>query len=236
MRMKVKVLYNQAKTESYRLDDFPDSCPVCHRTAVIEPEIPHPMLIPPSAQARKKRLQLLCRCPSAECGSLFIAEYDRQAGGGQRHLYVVRRFAPFTPRPFEVFEGVADVSPNFVKIVNEATQADQHRLLSIACIGFRRALKCLIKDHCIRQNPEHTALIKKMPLGRCIAEYVKEAKLRQAAEPFTWLGTDESQYERTWTDQDLVVLKNLISLAQLSITTDLLAERVTRKQRSAAPR
>src|SRR5258708_32690860 len=92
------------------------------------------MLIPPSAQSRKKRLQLLCRCPSAECGSLFIAEYDRQAGGGQRHLYVVRRFAPLTPRPFEGFEGGADVSPDFVEIVNGANPAQQHRLLS-SCLN-----------------------------------------------------------------------------------------------------
>lgn len=46
------------------------------------------------------------------------------------------------------------VSPQFVKVYNQALKAEEFSLDEIAGLGYRKALEFLIKDFAIYNNPE----------------------------------------------------------------------------------
>lgn len=54
--------------------------------------------------------------------------------------------------------------------------------------------------------------IKKTFLGKCIDVYVSNENIKQIAKRATWLGNDETHYEKIWKDKDLKDLKTLIQL------------------------
>jgi hypothetical protein len=58
---------------------------------------------------------------------------------------------------------------------------------------------------------------------QCIENYVPDGKLKERARRATWLGNDESHYERVWTDHDIEDLKVLIKLTQNLIDDELTA-------------
>jgi hypothetical protein len=68
-------------------------------------------------------------------------------------------------------------------------------------------------------------------LGTCIEEYVKDANIKVVAKRATWLGNDETHYERRWKDKDLNDLKTMINLVQHWIQ----AEHLTKEALKSMP-
>ena len=69
-----------------------------------------------------------------------------------------------------------------------------------------------MKDYLIKQKPDKETEIRKNFLGKCIELYVDDINIKVCAERATWLGNDETHYERKWEDKDIKDLKNLIEL------------------------
>jgi hypothetical protein len=63
-----------------------------------------------------------------------------------------------------------------------------------------------------------------MNLGSCIETFVSDAKLKSVAKRATWLGNDETHYQRRWVDKDVTDLKTLINLALHWIEAEHLTE------------
>jgi hypothetical protein len=52
-----------------------------------------------------------------------------------------------------------------------------------------------------------------MMLGPCIDKYVADPRIKEVAKRATWLGNDETHFQRRWIDKDLRDLKTMIRLA-----------------------
>ncbi len=70
----------------------------------------------------------------------------------------------------------------------------------------------LVKDFCISQRPADEAVIRAKPLSSCIRDFVDNGRVKECAERATWLGNDETHYERRWKTHDIEDLKGLIGL------------------------
>lgn len=164
---------------------------------------------------------LFCSCPVTGCGGFFLAEL---LGDG----LVFMQNHPLSKEVFS--EIINEVSPLFGKIYNEAYGAEQMSLMEVCGVGYRKALEFLIKDYVMQGMDEHTAeKIKKLPLAKCIDDYVDDEMVKAVAKRAVWLGNDETHYVRKWEDKDVQDLKGLIRLTILWIekikeTERLLAE------------
>lgn len=111
----------------------------------------------------------------------------------------------------ETFDGpIENLSPQFVKIYNQAFAAEAKGLDEIAGLGYRKAMEFLIKDFCIHMNPEDEVNIKSLPLSKCINTYVKNEQIQTLATKAVWIGNDEAHYIRKQEDRDVSDMKNFI--------------------------
>lgn len=183
---------------------FPDECPVCHRN--VAPTMIYAAI---TSESLRRELQLVFRCTSLRCDSVFIGIYTLSSNGTTD----LERTTPKTPinRSFE--DTICKLSPAFVIIYNQAIAAEAFSLDQVVGIGLRKALEFLIKDFAITQFPAKESAVKKSLLSNVINTYVKDENLKKVAERAAWLGNDETHYERIWDEQDLNDLKRLIHLS-----------------------
>ena len=207
-----------------RYEGVPDVCPVCkHACHAIQ--LGQATVFPETRDEGSRKLQMLFRYPRHRCGTLFIAEYSPRVDDRRNYHFEFSAAYPRMPDKAKIADGVAEVSPNFVKILNESLAAESHNLDQIVGMGLRKALEFLIKDYCVRKHPDKEAEIKARPLGQCITEYVTDRNIQTCAERATWLGNDETHYTRIWTGHDISDLKDLIGLTQNWISNELLTKK-----------
>ncbi len=186
-------------SEYATLDKLPNDCPYCHRSIT-------PVFI--QSHNAANHLEVLLACPNRNCGRSFIGIY--QNSYGEYFDFRTTNIGTFTSKSFS--EEINSISPNFVKIYNEAFFAEQNNLYEICGVGYRKALEFLIKDYSIMNHPEKEEDIKKIFLGKCIELYVTDDKIKAVSKRAAWLGNDETHYVRKWEGKDLSDLKKLIQL------------------------
>ena len=183
----------------------PTECPLCKKH--IAGQILHGVYHTNSSYAYTYNY-----CPA--CEDVFMATHD---GFGSVVSCEPRRFAK---RNFS--EELAALSPQFVKIYNQASAAESGSLDEIAGIGYRKALEFLIKDFAISQNSDDADKIKSMQLSPCINEYIDNAKIKQLAIKSAWLGNDETHYVRKFENRDINDMKKFIEALVYFISMDLI--------------
>lgn len=182
----------------------PDECPIC------KSHIAGQILYCVYENANK--LYSFNFCPS--CENIFLATHN---GNG---TVVSTEPNRFVEKPFT--DELATLSPQFVKIYNQANAAESSSLDEIAGIGYRKALEFLIKDFAISQNSDDADKIKNMPLSKCINEYIDNTKIKQLAIKSAWLGNDETHYVRKFEDRDINDMKKFIDALVYFISMDLI--------------
>jgi hypothetical protein len=208
------------------IEGKPDTCPRCHQGIAAKETSVATLNGDPLAQGTV--LEVVYQCPLQRCAKLFVAAYRRSftlgrpTSGDVFHLIGV---LPRTPKDAAVSSEVSEVSPTFTLIYNQAVAAEHHGLDQIAGVGLRKALEFLIKDYCIHLKPEDADAVRKEFLGRTIQNRVTDAKVKAVAERATWLGNDETHYERRWIDKDISDLKTLIELTMAWVRSDVLTNR-----------
>jgi len=171
-------------------------------------------------------MEKVVRCPSGECGHLFIARYKGTPAAGGTWVYSLTELFPVTTETTNHSDVIKAISPDFVAIFKEAESADKNGLKLICGPGYRKSLEFLIKDYVIRAHPDKAEEIKKLNLAKCIAEYVSEGRIKEVSARAVWLGNDETHYLRKWEEKDLNDLKMLISLTLHWMEMDELTKKV----------
>lgn len=195
------------------LNVLPNECPYCHKS--IDPKlITH--------NISKDKLEVIFQCPNLDCNRAFIGRYDHVYGENFRLLNV--NIGEIQKIDFS--EHINNLSPSFVRIYNQAHFAEQHNLMEICGVGYRKALEFLIKDYLIKKNPSNEKNIKTKFLGKCISEDVDDSRIKKVAKRAVWLGNDETHYVRKWEGKNLQDLKKLISLTIHWIEMEYLTEEV----------
>lgn len=125
----------------------------------------------------------------------------------------------------EQFEnGISDLSPQFVKIYNQALAAESSGLDEIAGLGYRKAMEFLVKDFCIHRHHDDEEKIKSMPLAQCIKSYVKSEEIQTLASRAAWIGNDEAHYIRKQEGRDVSDMKNFIKATVYFVGMVLITE------------
>ena len=214
--VRVEAIDQAGQRHEATLDKDPDHCPICHHG--IQPrDFELSFYLDETASA--ERVERVFQCPRDKCGHLFIARYVR--GSGALTLW---KCVPFELQDAGCQAEVRALSPNFYDIFNQAQKAERSGWILVAGPGYRKALEFLIKDFACKQHPAETDKIKKIELGPCIQEYIKNELVRETATRAAWLGNDETHYLRKWEDKDLQDLKALLNLVTVTIQSELLYE------------
>jgi len=148
------------------------------------------------------------------CYQSFLAEYNIEVKCEDNEFnYNGDDAFSLSPNTYieESFDkSINDISPQFVKIYNQALAAETNNLDEIAGLGYRKSLEFLIKDFSIYKCPKDIDLIKKAPLSQCINKYIDIESIRTLAERSTWIGNDEAHYIRKHEDRDISHMKAFI--------------------------
>ena len=181
-----------------------ERCPICHHE--IWPEIIH-------HHTRKfpdlRTVTVFFHCP--KCTDVFAARYDLTQTANLGHTGILESISPKHFKPSEFEQSIDEISPRFVKIYNQAFEADERGLDEICGMAYRKALEFLIKDYLCIENPEEVEKIKSMTLSSCINTYIDNVKIKTLAERSAWLGNDETHYVRKHTDYNVNDLKKFIN-------------------------
>jgi hypothetical protein len=173
----------------------------------------------------QKILQLTYRCPRHKCGALFLAEFDFSGwSSGRDASWDLKRLYPSMMSPPKVPDCIATISPSFIDLYTQALRADHHGLDDLFGLALRKAFEFLIKDYCITKDSAAEADIKREFLGSVIKNRVSDPNIKICAERATWLGNDETHYERRWSGHDISDLHTLIKLTLNWISNEHLTQ------------
>lgn len=162
------------------------------------------------------QIGFLAKCTFEECEKYYALSYNYI---GNRWNLIDYSYSPAIH--VELPENIEKVSPNFVEIYSQATIAESSKLDQIAGVGYRKSLEFLIKDYAIKYNQDKESEIKTMFLFPCIQEYLGDFKRLQAlATAATWIGNDETHYERRHTNHDIQSMKKFIRSASQYIAAE----------------
>ena len=130
-------------------------------------------------------------------------------------------------------KSLAEVSPRFVDIYNQASAAENYGLNEICGIGYRKSLEFLVKDYLIHKEPDQRETIESMELGNCIANKITDEDLKTVASRCAWIGNDETHYYRRFEEYDVGTLKQLLEATiywvSMKLTTEM-ADEIERRR------
>lgn len=191
----------------------PSICPICGH-AIKPVQIIGKLY---SEDQGRQRIVFLYLCQS--CYNAFICQYNDVSSefspSLSKNIFKSDHAPIIGPIKFKVAdfeEIITKTSPSFVKIYNQALEAENLNLDEIAGIGYRKALEFLIKDFLISKSPDDKEKIEKSMLGLCVNNYIDNPQLKTAASRAVWLGNDQTHYIQKFTDRDINDLKKLIRL------------------------
>lgn len=207
------------KEISIAIADFPNECPICHHK--IQPQHYKGFM---KSVSYSKVAEIIFLCPDNECMEMFIGYYRAHTPPHQSERFNLYKTEPKKIEPVEFSDIIKNVSFTFPTLYNQANTAEEIGLKDICGAGYRKALEFLVKDYIISKDKENEEKVKKEQLGTVIKNRVEHAQLKEVAKRATWLGNDETHYERRWEEKDLKDLKLLIGLAVRWIETDKMTE------------
>ncbi|MDF7821386.1 DUF4145 domain-containing protein [Runella sp. MFBS21] len=194
------------KGHRHFLFDFPKECPHCHSKIQ-----PIPIFL---YHGRVEFSYALLSCPDEKnCNMPFIAFYKNAQHDHNQFIFQNQTsFGRFKNKDFS--EIIKNISPKFCQIYNEAYIAEQHDLLEICGVGYRKALEFLIKDYLILQFTDKSEQIANdHRLQKVINDFITNDNIKNSATKAFWLGNDEAHYVRKWQNKDLKDLKQFIYLS-----------------------
>lgn len=214
-----------ARTCTVKFDDKEiTECPLCHKSFA-----PNPLFACVYANndgsAYYATVVYLCR----DCSSVFLAHYSVSTTntGQDRISFGNANLKSIEPVKFVTtsFDAkISKLSPQFVKIYNQALAAETSSLDEIAGLGYRKSLEFLIKDFAIHEHHDDEAKIKSMPLSACIRDYIDAPTIKTLATRSAWIGNDEAHYIRKQEDRDVNDMKAFIKATVYFISMILITE------------
>ena len=123
-----------------------------------------------------------------------------------------------------VYSSINKISPNFDVLFSQAEEAEKAKLDQICGMGYRKSLEFLIKDYAIYKHPADKDKIVSEQLAQVINNYIDNTQLKTLAKAATWLGNDETHYQKRLKEYDINQLKAFISSTMAVINAELMIE------------
>lgn len=199
--------------------DLPNKCPICD-TAYGELPLTSYYISDYSVNS----LYSIFFCP--HCQQCFMVKYSTfSTSPSFTDIGQIEQIFPKSLHTTEFSQQLKQLSPQFVKIYNQAELAETTGLTEICGIGYRKALEFLIKDYAIHKNPNASEEIKNKPLVKCIEQYITDDSIITLAKRSAWIGNDETHYVRKHEELDFTDMKTFIEAAQYFISMNLVVEK-----------
>lgn len=189
---------------------IPDQCPHCNKG--IHPHMLHAYFddsIPPNIYSS-------FICPT--CQKLFMVQFSFYKPGSNSYIVEILPH-PNTQKTFS--KNIAELSPSFVKIYNQAESAENANLDEICGQGYRKSLEFLVKDYAIKFHPNDVENIQKILLSPCIEQYIENSRIKSLAKASAWLGNDETHYTRKHENYNIEHLKSFINAMVSYVDSEL---------------
>lgn len=188
--------------------DMISECPMCHSKIRLEDALTITNDVENNHDLSRRLI--IFECPNEECKELFVARYS-ESWYYNTYKNVLNSIFP-NQIEINIDKIIEDISPNYAEIYRQAQTAQKQGLNQICGVGYRKALEFLIKDYCVKKNPEKQDNIRSLELSKVIGQYVDNINIKDMAKRAVWIGNDETHYIRKWEDKDIKDLLNLIDL------------------------
>lgn len=200
--------------------ESPQNCPLCG--FAIYPEVVSCIMIDSHDRLSTNYDKVVAKISfyCINCGDVFLGNYkvivDEYTEIGFQEAFYPTTLMELTPKKHievPLDDAIAKISPMFVKIFNQAAFSESLKLDEISGISYRKSLEFLIKDFAIYMHPEKKNNISsfRMSLSECINTYIDNESIKQLARASTYLGNDQSHYQKRHHSKDIEDLKKLIT-------------------------
>jgi hypothetical protein len=166
------------------------------------------------------------RCNYHKCGKLFATSHHKVNGyfEVERCLNGLPK-GPIWPKPIEDLKDGKTIDKEepeqtkFIKTYLQSLEAQSNGQDEIAGMGYRKAIEYLVKDWAIQTKPKEKEKILGLWLSGVIKEYF-EGDLKDILERSTWLGNDQTHYNKLFEEYNIDHLKELIGLIMAELDRD----------------
>lgn len=216
---------SQGKTAFNFSFEMVNKCPLCHHAIRPIPLFSHLLENFEMPGTLPAAYAVLLMCPN--CSRYFLQLGRAGWRSGDLVYEMETSFVyPQEQVPPSFSQIIKSLSQQFVAIYTQSASAESNGLNEIAGMGYRKAFEFLIKDYLIKEHdtPEEQEKIKKLPLAKCITNYVIDPRIKDMASRAAWLGNDQTHYLKKHTDKDTKDLKILIDLTLRWIELELLTQ------------
>lgn len=173
-----------------------NECPYCHIAI-------NPIIVEYTNPDLDKNFAIIFQCPS--CEKYFFETYELD-----EEICEPLGYKPTLKLNLNIPDEIKTVSPKFVEIYTQAITAEHYGLNEILGIALRKAIEFLIKDYLINYKKKPEAEVKKLLLGKAI-NLIDNPKIQVLARATSWIGNDETHYERRYEDKDVNDMKRFIT-------------------------
>lgn len=196
-----------------------DCCPRCHTS--IEPILLTSALVHENEHDSITTFTILYKCN--KCKHPFMVEFQANQMTPPDYYQALGAISifPTSTQDKQFSELICRISEKFVALYNQSQTAEVIGLSDICGMGYRKALEFLVKDFAIYMHPEDESNIKSQPLGQCIDKYIDNSKIKRLAKATTWLGNDETHYEKRHEEYSLSKLKTFLNTVVSAIEFEL---------------
>lgn len=197
----------------------PNVCPHCHFT-----NTPHQKFQSKTRDTDNTDCNLqIWQCSNQDCLKLFAVVFKVENGTA-----VIDKTLNGSPKGPIWPDAILDLKDGktigsdgeeqtkFIKTYLQSLEAEKRGLNEIAGMGYRKSIEYLVKDWAIYKAPNDKGKILKLWLGQTISEYF-EGDLKDILERATWLGNDQSHYNKLFEEYDISELKELIGLIMVEL-------------------
>lgn len=186
-----------------------NQCIHCH--TIIEPI----HLLTTKVDNIKKTFALIMQCPSCKKYLLFPYQKDWD------EAYLLTYDYNNIPLDMYIPDQIIEKFPKFVEIYEQSLKAEAFGLNDISGVGYRKALEFLIKDFVINILEYNSDEISSLTLANTIRK-IENPQINNLATATTWIGNDQTHYERRYEDKDIqdmkMFLKALINFISYELT------------------
>lgn len=202
----MKVIVENYYTKDYPSFSDPNDCPICHEKI-------NPFRVAWVSEGfLNSKIEIVFLCNNKRCNHFFIAYYNKD----KRNYFVLNKSEPCIYEEIKFYDEINSISPKFTEIYNQAMQAKFLGLNEIAGIGLRKSLEFLVKDYIIEFLKKDKNIIKKIQLGTAIEQNIDDMDIKETAKRATWIGNDETHYDRIWVNKDV---EDLIFLIETCVSS-----------------
>jgi hypothetical protein len=198
------------------IENEPSECPYCHLQ-----NNPH-LLSAYCSSDNTNKISAIYQCPSPKCQNFYIAIFESNGASVHGSHYSCTEIIGGEFKKQEFKDVIISISPLFVKIFNQALEAEKEGLNEICGIGFRKSIEYLLKDYVTSKNPSDKDTIAKMHLTDVVNKYITDKNLKDMSSRAIWLANDETHYKKQFEDFNLEDVKKLIQLTLYWIEVEVL--------------